>query len=281
MPQAEVTLVDAFVEEGGGGNAAGVVLDGDRWSPEQRQAIAARVGLSETAFVCASSSEDFRLRFHTPTRAIPHCGHATVASVALMAELGRLGEGFWRNETVDGPRRVQVAPGKAFLEQPRPRMDGLDAVAWDRLLRGLGLAAEALKAEPLRAHNGNGTLLVPLREEALLAALAPDMGSLKALSEELDVVGVYAFAEDEEGATARMFAPAYGIDEEAATGMMAGPLGHWLSTVAGRAASGFRIVQGRFMTPPSPSRLQIRLDGDSIWVGGAAKARERRLVEFP
>src|SRR3990167_7266111 len=101
MPDIEIALVNAFVDGGVGGNPAGVVLEGDRFTPAQRQAIAAGAGLSETAFVCSSGSADVRLDIYTPTRPIPHCGHATVGAFALLLVSGRFGEGERVNETVD------------------------------------------------------------------------------------------------------------------------------------------------------------------------------------
>ena len=51
-------------------------------------------------------------------------------------------------------------------------------------------------------------------------ALCPDMAALAALSQELSVVGVHAFAFADDGFTAhvRNFGPLYGIPEESATG---------------------------------------------------------------
>lgn len=285
MRRVDVAVVNAFVDAGGGGNPAGVVLEGDAWSAAERQAIAAELGFPETAFVLKSSTEDFRLVFHTPTRTIPHCGHATVAAVALMAEEGRLAPGVWRNETVDGPRRVRVEGGRVDLEQVRPTLRDLSPTQDARLLRGVGIAVEDLwsRRRPRLASNGNQCLLVPVAEASRLASLRPDQTSLESLSQELDVVGVYVFAPAGEPglqATARMFAPAYGIPEEAATGMMAGPAGHWLSAVEGVQGAPIRIAQGRFMEPPSPSLLEVNLERDHLWVGGSARVMERRRIEL-
>lgn len=67
----EVRIVNAFTDGAAGGNPAGVVLDADALSTAQKQAIAARVGLSETAFVSASEVAPFKLEFFTPTARWP------------------------------------------------------------------------------------------------------------------------------------------------------------------------------------------------------------------
>ena len=49
------------------------------------QAIAAENNLSETAFIVPDGS-DYRLRWFTPTTEVPLCGHATLASAAVVME---------------------------------------------------------------------------------------------------------------------------------------------------------------------------------------------------
>ncbi len=285
MPSVEIALVNAFVDGGTGGNPAGVVLDGDCFTPEQRQAIAAQAGLSETAFVCSSGTADVRLDIYTPTRPIPHCGHATVGAFAQLLAAGRLQVGEWVNETVDGPRRIRLAEGRAFLEQVTPSLEGLRAEDEERLLTSLGLTPEDLLPgfRPQLARNGNGTLLLPLRDEATLARLAPDMDALSALSDALKVIGAYVFVPrhgQARRAVVRMFAPAFGIPEESATGMMAGPLGFWLSRALGLPGTTFQLEQGRLMTPPSPSLLQVEVEADRVWVGGEARVARTISVDL-
>ncbi|WP_046006551.1 PhzF family phenazine biosynthesis protein [Pseudoalteromonas rubra] len=76
MHQINVHLVNAFTERGKGGNPAGVVLNADGLTDEQKQAIAREVGFSETAFVSSASDADFAVSFFTPTAEVDFCGHA-------------------------------------------------------------------------------------------------------------------------------------------------------------------------------------------------------------
>ncbi len=283
MPEIEIALVNAFVDGGEGGNPAGVVLDGDRFTPAQRQTLAARAGLSETAFVCSSETADVRLDIYTPTRPIPHCGHATVGAFAQLMAAGRFGAGARVNETVDGPRRIRLAEGRVDLEQVTPSLEPLRPEDEARLLQALGLGAGDLLPGfgPRLARNGNGTLLVPLGDEGLLARLSPDMDALAALSDGLAVIGAYVFVPrpgQARQAVVRMFAPAFGIPEESATGMMAGPLGYWLSQELGLPGTTFQLEQGRLMTPPSPSLLHVELEADRVWVGGEARVARTLTV---
>lgn len=280
-----VHIVNAFVRDGAGGNPAGVVLDADDLDAGARLAIASQVGLSETAFASRSDVADIRLEFYTPTRQIAHCGHATVATFALLHQLGRLPSGALTKETVDGLRDVAVQGDRVFMRQlapvgvdlPLPQGPTLQELA--RSL-GLGPAALAEAGEPLCIMStGNRFLLVPLRGARDLARVRPDHEQVAEISERLDLVGFYLYAVQAQGraegraegravATTRMFAPRFGIDEEAATGMAAGPLACRLWQRGQVKAADVEIEQGVLMTPASPSRLFVRLDLDEAGVRG-------------
>ena len=64
--EIEIQIINAFTDGESGGNPAGVVLDADKISVRHKLKIAAKVGLSETAFVSSSKSADFKLEFFTP-----------------------------------------------------------------------------------------------------------------------------------------------------------------------------------------------------------------------
>lgn len=89
---------DAFTSEPFAGNPAAVTLlpFGFNLDDSQRLKIAKEMNISETAFIellsaddCFETSATFRLRWFTPMREVPLCGHATMASAAvLMTSLG-------------------------------------------------------------------------------------------------------------------------------------------------------------------------------------------------
>lgn len=276
--KTSVHIVHAFTQAHTGGNPAGVVLEADAVSAAQKQSIARQVGLSETAFVSSSTRATLKVEFFTPTRQIAHCGHATVAAFSLCRGLGLLQDGLHTKESIDGILGVTLRDRLAFLHQPPTRYrhlavsDAHGAAA----LAALGLAPPALlNGAPLSvARAANGFLLVPLRDEETLRALQPDMQAIHALSESLDLVGFYPFVVHPPGnassASARMFAPRYGIEEESATGTAAGPLGCWLHDVLGLEAMAYRIGQGRHMPNPSPSLLHVALEAVA---GGVSAAR--------
>ncbi len=79
--------VDAFTEEPFKGNPAGVMIVDKNFSEELMQNIALEMNLSETAFIIPEKDK-FLIRFFTPTKEIPLCGHATIAGSHIIYELG-------------------------------------------------------------------------------------------------------------------------------------------------------------------------------------------------
>src|SRR5437879_4669185 len=75
--------VNAFTKDLFGGNPAGV-CPLDKWLPdEMMQRIAAENNLSETAFFITEGNK-VRLRWMTPTVEVDLCGHATLATAAVL-----------------------------------------------------------------------------------------------------------------------------------------------------------------------------------------------------
>ncbi|MFM2447657.1 MAG: hypothetical protein RIS44_107 [Pseudomonadota bacterium] len=290
--QVEVHTVNAFVDGDAGGNPAGVVVDADGLSTGQKLAVAQQVGLSETAFVSKSHSATLKLEFFTPTRQIAHCGHATVATFSLLRQLGRVPQGLLSKETIDGNRRIIVEGDMAFMEQKAPRYQpiapGTDLDS--RVMTSLGLqtARTVVVSGPVVVNTGNSFLLLALTDEAAVARLAPDMKQVEAISDELDLIGYYAFSRTTQQpgrhAGARMFAPRYGILEESGTGMAAGPLACWLHDHGGVSESNVFIEQGRLMRPASPCVIKVVLEHaqgrvTGLMAGGRARVHSTRWAQ--
>lgn len=295
--EISVQIVNAFVDGGHGGNPAGVVLDAQRFSREQKQAIAERVGLSETAFVSPSQAADFKLEFFTPSRQIAHCGHATIATFGYLQQLRRVARADSSKETIDGTRAIRLHDGMAFMEQLAPRYTELGedtpGIDTERVLLSLGLDRDDLidGQAPTVVHTGNAFLIVPLKNEAALLRAQPKMDMIEAISEELDLIGYYLFSAETKQAGrhagTRMFAPRYGIAEEAATGMAAGPLACFLHDRLKIDADTLLIEQGYLMPQASPSVITVKLnlnkaDGRiaGLMAGGRAAVMENRIVQI-
>ena len=289
-------IVNGFVTGGIGGNPAGVVLDADELSENEMLRIAANIGLSETAFVSSSDTEGFKLDFFTPNRRIAHCGHATIATFSYLAELGRISEGETSKETVDGPRRISIKNGAAYMEQlaPQYRMPEdwvKDDVTMADFLQSLGITESDLDSSigPILVNTGNSFIVVGVKDGASLRNLKPDFDLISVISEKLDLIGYYVFTTDsnatDKDATTRMFAPRYAIQEESATGMAAGPLACVLHDHLHIEKDTFLLEQGRFMEPASPSLITVELSVENgeiqnLMAGGHGKVSRSLSIDY-
>lgn len=280
--KVSVMVVNAFTYNGDGGNPAGVVLDADAYSQEQKQEIARLAGFPETAFVSRSDVADRKLEFFTPNKQIAHCGHATVATFSYLNQLGEITTRQSSKETIDGNRTIILEDGKAYMEQKPDFFCTLSRTEIEDVMASLDLTEDDILDgyQPIISNTGVSFIIIPLAEMASLAKIKTDLDAINSMSEKHDLIGYYAFSMDavDEGhdVTTRMFAPRYAIPEESATGMAAGNLGYYLYEQMNMKVDEIIIEQGYFMEKPSKSEIIVRLnhDGDvlnNIMAGGTAR----------
>jgi predicted PhzF superfamily epimerase YddE/YHI9 len=105
--------VDAFTDRRFSGNPAAVMLMHSFPSDDVLQAIAAENNLAETAFLVPDDG-DYHLRWFTPATEVPLCGHATLASAAVVMERIEPGRTAVIFHTASGPLPVKRA-GKGYV----------------------------------------------------------------------------------------------------------------------------------------------------------------------
>ena len=265
-------IVDAFTSEPFGGNPAGVVLlDGDFPNERLMLQIAAELRYSETAFVRQLAVDEFHLRYFTPCSEVDLCGHATIATFGLLWRRGMVSDQSpIVNHTLAGDLMVRI-DRQVMMQMATPTVvdKRVDPERLHRIMAG-GSTPQWLDLPVEVVSTGLPDIIMPVKDLESLNALQPDMAALSALSQELDVVGVHAFALTDDGYTAhvRNFGPLYGIPEESATGTANAALTHYLNRhgVVGCPAE-CRFLQGEAMQRPSVVSTQLKADG-SIWVGG-------------
>ncbi|WP_339836012.1 PhzF family phenazine biosynthesis isomerase [uncultured Maribacter sp.] len=288
LKKVTVQILNAFTENDKGGNPAGVVLNADVLSHENKLEIAKKVGLSETAFVSGSKTADFKLDFYTPTKQIAHCGHATIATFSYLKQKGLLKGKTSSKETIDGNRKIEIQGELAFMEQLVPSYVDPSEKEED-ILKSLGLVkTDLLPNAPLKVVNtGNSFLLIAVKNAEVLQQITPDFDAIQNISDEFDLIGYYVFTTDSETAsdvTTRMFAPRYGILEEAGTGMAAGPLASYLYDVLQIKKTSFQIQQGKYMSPSSPSAITVKLELEndkitSLMAGGKGVLARQMVID--
>lgn len=275
--------VDAFTKGGEGGNPAGVVLDGEKVSPSQRQAMASELGFSETVFVEKLSESRFSLAFYTPTDEIDLCGHATVGAFGVMKALGLLEAGRYMALTRAGELPVEIAPtGQVMMRQNAPRF--YETVPKALIAESLGLSADDLSPDlPCEVvSTGVKDILVPVAVP--LNKIKPDFKAIEDVSRRYKVTGYHVFSrvlKDRVLAQCRNFAPLFGIPEEAATGTSNGALLGYLhrhGCLRGTFDDGGCFIQG--MEMKRPSKIVGRLDCNGgrltgVYIGGEVANIER------
>lgn len=276
-----VLIVDAFTDEPLRGNAAGVVPDANGLHHGQMQAIADELGASETAFLVESETADRRVQYFTPTQEVDLCGHATIASHALLAEEG-LEDGMYTLETNVGTLDVEVDGETVWMTQKPPEIREVE-VDYRRVATALGMDEVALTELehdlPLaRSSTGLPFLMIPVTYLEHLSAMAPDMAAITELTEETDSTGVFVFTFDtldgDSTLHARMFAPGAGVSEDPVTGTASGACGAYLDRYGAfdPTPAEMTVEQGHFLDRGGRVRVEAShatTDG-VVRVGGTA-----------
>jgi trans-2,3-dihydro-3-hydroxyanthranilate isomerase len=218
----EYLVVDAFADTPLMGNPVAVFFDAADLPAELMQRIAQEMHLSEVTFVLPPrDGADARVRIFTPVNELPFAGHPLLGTAVALAVTG--GGDRLRLETAMGTVPVQLSGGgdvrTAWMRQPVPRCEPVPYAG--ELLAALGVDPPEPPRLPVRLYdNGPRHVFAHCRDVPALSALVPDQRRLAALPE----LAANCFAGAGNHWRARMFSPAYGVVEDAATGSAAGPL---------------------------------------------------------
>ena len=294
MPGHRYLHYDVFTRRPLAGNQLAVFPDAAGLAPALMQRIALEMAFPETTFILPpeTSGTDVRMRIFTPQRELPMAGHPTIGSTFALARDGVIGSD--RDRVVFGlgigPTSVSLEwSGEeltfAWMHQPLP--------AFGPVVEERGEVSAALGIDPGDIHaalsiqvvsSGLPVLFVPLETRRAVDAVTFELSGIRPVlaRHRLDDLPVFTFSleagHDDATAYSRMFAPAFGIPEDPATGGASGPLGAYL--VHHRAVStdrADRMVSLQGVKMGRPSRVHISIassstDGDitSVQVGGAA-----------
>jgi len=293
----DVLRYAAFSADPRGGNPAGVVLGADLSDVAGMQAVAARVGYSETAFaarvvpdlldsppdpgaVSPVRARHFAIRYFSPLIEVPFCGHATIATAVAIAD--RLGP---------GPLVLHTPAGRVPVDTDRPGHDGTGPITamltsvppWVRpapdglvgaVLTALGWDAGDLDpALPARlAYAGATHLVLAAGTRARLARLDYAFDELADLMRAADLTTVQlVWRQDASTFHVRDPFPVGGVVEDPATGAAAAAFGAYLRDL-GHAAAPARITlhQGHDLGRPSLLLVDLVEGDDRIRVSGQA-----------
>lgn len=250
MMRVALYQVDAFTNRRFAGNPAAVMVFDAFPDDAVMQSLAAENNLAETAFL-VRDGEGYRLRWFTPMVEVPLCGHATLASAAVVMERLEPGRTSVVFDTRSGPLPVQrIGSGYVLNFPARPS---------ERTEMPAGLA-EALGATPAEVYVNQFNHMAVFDDAATVRGLAPDMAAIAGMGRP----GVIATAPGDEGydLVSRYFAPAKGIPEDPVTGAAHCMLVPYWSARTGKTA--FRA----FQASKRGGEVICRLLGDRVDLEG-------------
>jgi PhzF family phenazine biosynthesis protein len=267
----------AFTERGAGGNPAGVVLDARDLDDNERLAIAAEVGYSETAFVePEDDAGHYRVRYFSPRAEVTFCGHATIAAAVALAERGGAGDLVFATLAGPIPVRTEASPAgyTATLTSVPTRTRPAEATELDAALAALGWRHEDLDPRyPAHvAFAGNDHLILAANTRARLADLDYDFEALSVLMDQRGWTTVHlVHAHDPLTFSARDPFPPGGVVEDPATGAAAAAFGGYLRDLGFvEPPTNVIILQGEDMGRPSRLHLHLVAGDDRVRVTGTA-----------
>ena len=281
MPRRFQTL-DVFTETALAGNPLAVVLDAEGLDDSRMQAIAAEFNLSETVFVFEPRNpiNTARVRIFTPRRELPFAGHPTIGTAALLAHQ-RAGDllaaqdlGIVLEEAVGdvvcSARHRQGKALAAYFELPKlpERLAGTPP-SKEQIAEAFGLEPKDLgfgAHEPSLFTAGTPYLFVPVRSLDAIGRAKPGAVAGSAADDPAAFLYTGEAARSGSAYHARMFAPAWGVTEDPATGSAAAAFAGVVCAFdrPGDGEHALTIEQGFKMGRPSLIALGLTIEAGSL-----------------
>jgi trans-2,3-dihydro-3-hydroxyanthranilate isomerase len=296
---------DVFTDLMFGGNQLAVFPEAEGLDARVMQAIARELNLSETVFVFppADPAHTRRLRIFTPGSELPFAGHPTVGTAFVLASIGAVplgdaGASIVFEEGV-GPVPVSLRaqdgrPGYCELTAARLPEEGPAPPPLEEIATALSLRPEDLRGDDLPPRGlscGVPYLYVPVRDEMALARARINLPAWERSLSNWWASSVFPFVQtggrNGVDLRARMFAPAFGVPEDPATGSAAAALPGFLAGRRGPESETLRWVVEQGVEMGRPSRLHVSCDRvagriTAVRVGGwSVLVSEGRLVLPP
>ena len=198
--------VDAFTKRRFAGNPAAVVVLPSFPSDTVMRAVAAENNLAETAFLVQEEGQ-YHLRWFTPAVEVPLCGHATLATAAVVMERLSPNLGGVVFQTASGELPVARSADGYVLDFPSRPSEKVSSPPD---------VSKALGIMPTEVYRNQFNYLAVLDDARNVRDLQPDLVAIAGL----DRSGIIVTAPGDDGYdfVSRYFAPAKGVPEDPVTG---------------------------------------------------------------
>jgi PhzF family phenazine biosynthesis protein len=252
-------IVDSFTKHPFKGNPAGVCFPDHRLDDEKMLQIAGELGFSETAFVRETSRTGiYTIRYFSPKKEIPLCGHATLASAKIVFEKTKHDEiHFITRENVD----LSITRKGSEITMRFPVYPTTPATVPSAMRRALGLT----EIKQTSFSPQNKIIIIEIADADELASLRPDFNSLLASYEGINGVLVTApSATLDYDFHYRYFWPWAGTDEDPVTGGVQTFLAKYWSEKLGKTK------MSAFQSSSRTGSMKVELSGEIVFVTGEA-----------
>jgi trans-2,3-dihydro-3-hydroxyanthranilate isomerase len=284
-------MADVFTETAFGGNQLAVFPDARGLSDRAMQALAREFNFAETNFVLPPRNPRHtrRVRIFTPRTELPFAGHPTVGTAAVLSSRGLIETPGSTAAVVFeegvGPVTVQIRRGGAAvftrLVLEKEVESPMTLPARNTAAATLSLPEEAV-LEAWFASVGVPFCFIHLANKKAVDRAALDRTAWAASFAQAWAPSLFFFAGELAPGSrlyARMFAPAYGIEEDPATGAASAALAGYLSdrSPIRDGTLIWQINQGVAMGRPSLIEasaershgwtIKVKVGGSSVLVG--------------
>lgn len=273
----EILKLAAFSYLDTGGNPAGVVISSEMPPEKEMLRIAKQVGYSETAFL-RQIQHGFRVRYFAPEMEVPFCGHATIASGAVLGE--RFGEGIYKLVLNQAEISVSVTKSRtgafiATLQSPETWSAPAPNEYVNSILNEFNFSVEDLDSNfPVRfAFAGAKHLILALKDRKKLAEMSYRFDPVKTLMQKEDLVTLNILWNESRWVFhSRNPFPTGGVYEDPATGAAAAALAGYLRDIKWKGETRFTIIQGEDMGYPSRLFVEYtQTKGEGVMVSGETR----------
>ncbi|MDA3892628.1 MAG: PhzF family phenazine biosynthesis protein [Salinivirgaceae bacterium] len=254
-PNKTIFQVDAFTDVPFKGNPAGVMIVDETTDTEWMQNMAMEMNLSETAFI-SKNVDHFNIRYFTPTKEVPLCGHATLASAHILYELGIVD----RQENIlfkagGGDLSIKMEEEWICMTFPRYPLKSIEIPTIFKNLLGF---------EPIEMYSSlyDWKIAVAASEKDIVEA-NPNLEGLISNSLGHLIITSESDLNDIDFAV-RCFAPLSGINEDPVTGSA-----HCALTPLWHEKTG-KTEFNSFQLSKRTGKLNVRLKNDAVEIRGKA-----------
>ncbi|WP_347924125.1 PhzF family phenazine biosynthesis protein [Pontimicrobium sp. SW4] len=274
----KIHKIAAFSHNNIGGNPAGVVLTEKMLQEKEMLSVANKTGYSETAFL-HPENDGWRIRYFSPEIEVDFCGHATIATGAVLGK--RFGEGVYKLFLNNGAISLTVSESAGHdltisLQSPETWSKPAPLAVVNEVLDLFNLKRSFLNTDfPVRyAFAGAKHLILVLKNREILANMNYEFEKTKTLMLQEGLITISLLWQGSANVFySRNAFAAGGVYEDPATGAAAAALAGYLRDINWAGGNKFEIIQGEDMKVPSHISVEFTpIVGASVKISG--KTRE-------